>query len=132
VLAAMDVAGPVVGFEVMLSNLPAPRAKSGKARPALKLSQLQTVTRDFAFVVDAGTAAEALVRAVKGADKALISDVQVFDVYAGKGVVEGKVSLAVAVTLHPTEATLTEAEIEAVSAKIVAAAARAVGAELRG
>jgi phenylalanyl-tRNA synthetase beta chain len=132
VLAAMDVAGPVVGFEVMLGDLPAPRAKSGKARPALKLSQLQTVTRDFAFVVDAGIAAEALVRAVKGADKTLISDAQVFDVYAGKGVAAGKVSLAVAVTLQPTEATLTDAEIEAVSAKIVAAAEKALGAELRG
>ncbi|MDH3241150.1 MAG: phenylalanine--tRNA ligase subunit beta [Alphaproteobacteria bacterium] len=132
VLAAMDVAGPVVGFEVMLGNLPAPRAKPGKARPALKLSQLQTVTRDFAFLVEAGTAAEALVRAVKGADKALISDAQVFDVYAGEGVPEGKVSLAVAVTLQPTEATLTDAEIDAVAAKIVAAAEQAVGAILRG
>ena len=132
VLAAMDVAGPMVGFEVMLGSLPEGRAKAGKARPALELSPFQAVTRDFAFVVDAGVEAEALVRAVKGADKALITDAEVFDVYAGEGIEAGKVSLAVAVTLQPREATLTDAEIEAVGAKIIAAAEKAVGAQLRG
>ncbi len=131
VLAAMDVDGPMVGFEVMLGNLPEARAKSGKARPALSLSPFQAVTRDFAFVVEASVEAGNLVRAVKGADKALIADVEIFDVYAGEGVGPGKVSLAVAVTLQPAAATLTDAEIEAVSAKIVAAAEKAVGAKLR-
>jgi phenylalanyl-tRNA synthetase beta chain len=131
VLKAMDVDGPVVGFEVMLANLPTPRAKAGKARPALALTPFQSVTRDFAFVVDAGIEAEALVHAVKGADKGLIAAAQVFDVYAGIGIGEGQVSLAVCVTLQPTAATLTDAEIEVVSAKIVAAAEAAVGAKLR-
>jgi phenylalanyl-tRNA synthetase beta chain len=132
VLAAMDVAGLLVAFEVALGSLPPPRARIGKARPPLRLSALQAVTRDFAFVVDEGIAAEDLVRAVKGADKDLIADASVFDVYAGGGVPEGRVSLAVTVTLQPTDATLTDAEIEAVATKIVAAAEKAVGASLRG
>jgi phenylalanyl-tRNA synthetase beta chain len=131
VLSAMDVDGPVVGFEVMLDNLPASRAKAGKARPALNSSPFQTVTRDFAFVVEVGVEAEALVRAVKGADKDLIADAAVFDVYSGEGIGAGKVSLAVAVTLQPSSATLTDSEIETVSGKIVAAAQKAVGAHLR-
>ncbi len=131
VLSAMDVDGPVVGFEVMLANLPAPRAKAGKARPVLAPTPFQAVTRDFAFVVDSSVEAEALVRAVKGADKGLIADAQVFDVYAGVGIGQGQVSLAVAVTLQPTAATLTDSEIEAVSDKIVAAAEKATGARLR-
>ena len=103
------------------------------ARPGRRLepSPFQSVARDFAFVVDAGVAAEALVRAIRGADKALIVAVDLFDVYAGKGVPDGKVSLAIAVTLQPAKATLTEAEIEAVAKKIVAAAEKAVGATLR-
>ncbi len=132
VLAALDVSGPVVAFEVALGDLPPPRARIGKARPPLRLSALQAVTRDFAFVVDNGIAAEDLVRAVKGADKDLIADASVFDVYAGEGVPAGRVSLAVTVTLQPTEATLTDAEIEAVATRIVAAAEKAVGASLRG
>ena len=91
----------MVGFEVMLDAIPEPKGKGGKTRPPLALSPFQAVERDFAFVVDAGVAAEALVRAVRGADKALITAVDVFDVYAGKGVPDGKVSLAVAVTLQP-------------------------------
>jgi phenylalanyl-tRNA synthetase beta chain len=131
VLAAMDIDGPIAGFEVMLNNLPQPKARSGRARPALELSPYQTVSRDFAFIVDDGTDAETLVRAVKGADKALIVDAAVFDVYTGEGIGAGKRSVAVAVTLQPVEATLTEAEIEAVAKKIVAAAEKAVGAVLR-
>ena len=132
VLAAMDVDGPVVGFEVMLDNLPASRTKAGKARPPLVASPFQTVTRDFAFVVGVGVEAETLVRAVKGADKVLIADAAVFDVYSGEGIEAGKVSLAVAVTLQPATATLTDSEIQTVSDKIVAAAQKAVGASLRG
>ncbi len=131
VLAAMDVTGPVVGFEVMLDAIPEPKVKGGKTRPPFAPSPFQSVARDFAFVVDAGVAAEALVRAIRGADKALIVAVDLFDVYAGKGVPDGKVSLAVAVTLQPAKATLTEAEIEAVAKKIVAAAEKTVGATLR-
>ena len=89
------------------------------------------LTRDFAFVVEDGKATGDLVRAVAGADKALIADVRVFDVYRGAGVAEGMKSVALEVVVQPREATLTEAEIEALSAKIVAAAGKA-GATLRG
>jgi phenylalanyl-tRNA synthetase beta chain len=87
--------------------------------------------RDFAFVVDAGLAAADLVRAVASADKALIDRVWAFDVYTGDGVPKGSKSLALEVTIQPTDHTLTEAEIEAISTRIVAAAEKAVGAKLR-
>jgi len=90
------------------------------------------VVRDFAFIVGADVSAEALVRAVRSADRALIADARVFDCFAGAGVPDGKVSLALAVTLQPRSATLTDAEIDAVSKKIVAAAEKAAGAVLRG
>lgn len=130
-LAQMDVAGPVVGFEVMLDAIPEPRGRPGKGRGVPDLSPLQPVERDFAFLVDADVTAESLLRAVRGADRKLIADAAVFDVYTGAGVPEGKVSLAVSVTLQPRQATLTDAEIEAVSAKVTSAAQKAVGASLR-
>ena len=111
---------------------PLPKARATKARPALTLSPFQPVERDFAFIVDADIDADRLVRAARNADKALIESVRVFDVYAGKGVPGGKKSLAMTVTLQPAERTLTDAEIEAVCSKIVAAAAKATGAVLRG
>ncbi len=88
--------------------------------------------RDFAFLVDAAVPAEKLVRAARNADKALVVAAAVFDLYQGKGVPEGQKSLALAVTLQPSEATLTDKELEAVSAKIVAAVVKATGATLRG
>ena len=132
VLDAMDVKGPMTGFEVVLSALPALRAKKSAARPLLKLAAFQPVERDFAFVVDADLAADKLARAARGADKTLVTQVAVFDIYAGKGLPEGKKSVALAVTLQPTERTLTDAEIEAASAKIVAAVTKATGGVLRG
>ena len=131
VLKAMDLDGAYVGFEIRIDNLPAPKAKSGKSKGALSLSNLMPLTRDFAFLVADSVAAGDLVRAVKGADKALIADAQVFDVYTGAGVAEGHKSVAVEVTLQPTDKTLTDPEIEAVAAKVVAAAGK-VGATLRG
>jgi phenylalanyl-tRNA synthetase beta chain len=86
------------------------------------------LSRDFAFVVDAGVEAEKLVKAARGADKALISDVTVFDLYRLE---DGRISLAIDVTLQPKDKTLTEAEIEAVSARIVAAVTKATGGVLR-
>ncbi len=130
--AAADLKGPVAAFEVFLDAPPPPKAKATKARPALKLSAFQPVERDFAFLVDAAMEAEKIARAARNADKALISGARVFDLYAGKGVPEGKKSIAIAVTLQPVERTLTDAEIEAVSAKIVIAVAKATGAVLRG
>lgn len=131
VLEALDIKGPAVAFEVFLDALPAPKSKGTKARPLLKPSPFQPVERDFAFVLDAGIAADVVIRAAKGADKALVSAVSVFDVYQGKGVPDGKKSLAIAVKLQPVERTLTDAEIEAVGQKIVAAVVKATGATLR-
>jgi phenylalanyl-tRNA synthetase beta chain len=123
--------GPVVAFEVFLDAIPEKR-DTKTARPLLKLAALQPVTRDFAFVVAADTPADKLLKAIKGADKALIKDAAVFDIYTGKGIEDGQKSLAITVTLQPADKTLTDAEIEAVSAKIIAASAKAAGAVLRG
>ncbi len=132
VLRSLDAKGPMVGFEVFLDRLPPPKSKGGKARKLLKPSPFQPVTRDFAFVVDKAVEADKVVRAARGADRALIDRVDVFDVYAGKGIARGKKSLAIAVTMQPGEKTLTDAEIDAVSAKIVAAVEKAAGGVLRG
>ncbi|MCK6452210.1 MAG: phenylalanine--tRNA ligase subunit beta [Alphaproteobacteria bacterium] len=132
VLKRLDVEGPAVGCEVNLTLLPLPRAKAGRARPLLKASPFQPVVRDFAFVVDDAVAADQLVRAARAADKALIADVGVFDRFAGGSLPAGKKSIAIAVTLQPTEATLSEKEIEAVSAKVVAQVTKATGGVLRG
>ena len=131
VLTGLDVAGPVVAFEVYLDAIPQPK-RSAAARPPLRLSALQPVRRDFAFVVDAETESNAVLQAVRGADKALVSDANLFDVYTGKGIEDGKKSLAVEVTLQPTDATLTDEQIDAVAAKIVASVVKRTGAVLRG
>ncbi len=130
-LAALDAEGPIYGFEIWLEAVPEPKRKAVKTRAALTLSPLMPLRRDFAFVVGAGVAAADLVRAVQGADKALIDRVWVFDVYAGAGVPEGSKSLALEVTIQPVDHTLTEPEIEGLSSRIVAAAEKAVGAKLR-
>ncbi len=133
VLKALGVEGRVIGFEIILDNIPSPKKKADtKARPALDRAELTPVKRDFAFLVGADVPADTLVRAAKGADKALIADVAVFDVYAGKGVPEGQVSLTVEAVIQPREKTLTDKEIDAVAAKIVAAVGKATGASLRG
>jgi phenylalanyl-tRNA synthetase beta chain len=108
-----------------------PKAKATRTRPPLDLPDLQAVRRDFAFVVDRAVEAARIVRAAEGADRKLISAVQVFDVFEGPAIGEGKRSVAIEVTLQPSERTLTEAEIEAVSAKIVAETVKATGAVLR-
>lgn len=132
ILNALDVEGPALAFEIRVDNIPAPRAKQTHARPALEKLDLMPLTRDFAFVVEEKVAAADLVRAAYGAEKGLISDVSLFDVYRGKGVDEGKKSLAIEVTLQPREKTLGDADIDAVSKKIVAAVAKATGGSLRG
>jgi phenylalanyl-tRNA synthetase beta chain len=131
VLKAMDVEGRAVGFEIFLDRLPKPRAKTGRGRVPLKSSLFQPVDRDFAFVVAEDVAAETLLGAVRTADKNLIREVALFDVYAGTGLGEGQKSLAVAVRLQAADHTLTEAEIEAVAKKITSAANKATGAVLR-
>jgi phenylalanyl-tRNA synthetase beta chain len=131
VLRAMDVKGPAVAFTLWPDEVPASRSKSA-TRAALGANALQPVERDFAFVVDAEVEALTLVNAAAGADKALIADVRVFDEFAGGSLGEGRKSLAITVRLQPVEATLKEAEIEAVSAKIVEKVAKATGGVLRG
>jgi phenylalanyl-tRNA synthetase beta chain len=130
VLKAMGLEGPILAFELFLNALPPQKAKLSKSKGKLHISPLMPLTRDFAFVVKADKPAGDIVRAVAGADKALISDVSVFDVYQGPGVPDGEVSLAVQVTLTPHDKTLTDAEIEAVSVKIIAAVIKQ-GARLR-
>jgi phenylalanyl-tRNA synthetase beta chain len=132
VLKALDVKGPLVAFEIHLDALPLPKHKPTKVKPKLVLSGFQPVTRDFAFIVDKATAAGDMVKSAQNADRALIADVSVFDLYEGPGVEAGRKSVALAVTLQPVEKTLTEAEIEAVGGKIVAEMARRYGASLRG
>jgi phenylalanyl-tRNA synthetase beta chain len=130
ILAAFDLKGPVCGFEVLLEALPETKSK-GKARPVFLPSPFQAVERDFAFLVDLKVSADDVLRAAKGADRSLIESVAVFDVYEGKGVPEGKKSLAIAVRIQPKVKTLTESEIEAVVQKVVDGVAKATGAMLR-
>ena len=127
VIAAMDVKGPVVGFTLFLEDIPFPKVRSAN-RGALHLRDLQAVERDFAFVVDGQVEALTLVNAAAGADKALIDGVRVFDEFRME---DGRKSLAVTVRLQPVEKTLTDEEIEAVGAKIVAKVEKATGGVLR-
>ncbi len=131
VLQAMDIKGPAMAFTIWPDEVPMPR-KSGATRSALELRDLQAVERDFAFVVDEAVEALTLVNAAAGADKTLIEDVRVFDEFIGGSVGEGKKSLAITVRLQPTDATLKEKDIEAVSVKIVEKVAKATGGSLRG
>ncbi len=130
-LKAIDVEAPALAFEIFVDALPPPRAK-GRSKPPLEKLDLMPLTRDFAFIVDDGVAAADVVRAAFGADKALIADVSLFDVYRGERMAAGKKSLAVEVTLQPREKTLTDADIEAVSGRIVSAVMKATGGTLRG
>ena len=135
VLRQMGVKGPAVAFTIWLENAPFPKAKT-PTRPALAISGLQAVERDFAFVVDSGVEAITAVNAALGADKALIAEVSVFDQFTGAKAEEqmgaGKKSIALAVRLQPKDKTLTDAEIEAVAAKIVEKVTKATGGTLRG
>ncbi len=131
VLDAMDVKGPAVAFTIWPAEIPLPR-KAATTRAALKVSDLQAVERDFAFVVDANVEALTLVNAAAGADKALIEEVRVFDEFIGGSLGEGKKSLAITVRIQPTETTLKEKDLEAISTKIVEKVQKATGATLRG
>jgi phenylalanyl-tRNA synthetase beta chain len=134
ILQAMDVKGPAVAFTILIANIPAPKVKT-PTRPALAISDLQAVDRDFAFVVDAKVEALTAVNAALGADKTLIEAVRVFDQFTGdKAEAQmgaGKKSIALTVRLQPSEKTLTEAEIEVVSAKIIEKVTKATGGSLR-
>jgi phenylalanyl-tRNA synthetase beta chain len=127
----LDVSGPVAAFELDLDAIPEPRRKATKGKGALKLSDLMPVERDFAFVLDRTVAAATLLKAARNADKALISDVGIFDLFEGGSLGEAKKSVALRVTLQPTDKTLTDEEIEKVSAAIVASVGKATGGTLR-
>jgi phenylalanyl-tRNA synthetase beta chain len=125
---SLDLPGPAVAFELFLDAIPDPKRRR---RSAPDLPLFQPVRRDFAFVVDASVPADAVIRAAKGADRALITSVILFDRYQGPNIPRGKTSLAVEVTFQPRDHTLTDAELEAAAAKVVSAVAKATGAELR-
>ena len=131
-LEALDAQGPLVAFEVILERIPEPKAKATRAKPVLELSSFQPVERDFAFVVDRKVKAADVVRAAASVDRKLIAGVTVFDVYEGPGIEPGKKSIAIAVTLQPRDKTMTDAEIEALAAKIVAEVGKRTGGVLRG
>jgi phenylalanyl-tRNA synthetase beta chain len=123
--------GPLIAFEVILDRIPQAKQKPTRAKPVLELSPFQPVSRDFAFIVDRAVKAGDIVRAALSADKKLITDVTVFDVYEGKGIDDSKKSIAIAVTMQPREKTMTDEEIEAVAAKIVAEVTKKTGGTLR-
>jgi len=128
VLQALDLPGPAAALEVFLDRVPEPKRRR-RAPP--DLPAFQPVLRDFAFVVDADVAVDTLLRAARGAERTLIAGVSVFDIYTGDKMPPGQKSVGIEVLLQPRERTLTDAEIEAASAKVVAAVAKASGAVLR-
>jgi len=130
-LEALDVEGPLVAFEVILERIPEAKAKATRAKAPLELSPFQPVERDFAFVVERNVKAADIVRAAASVDRKLVAGVNVFDLYEGPGIEPGKKSVAIAVTLQPRERTMTDVEIEALAAKIVAEVGKRTGGVLR-
>ncbi|WGR99419.1 phenylalanine--tRNA ligase subunit beta [Bradyrhizobium sp. ISRA443] len=128
---ALGADGPMIVFEVILERIPEGKQRATRAKPAIDLSAFQPVSRDFAFIVDRSVKAGDIVRAAQNVDKKLIAGVTVFDVYEGKGIDPDKKSIAIAVTIQPREKTMTDQEIDAVAAKIVAEVTRKTGGTLR-
>ena len=128
---SFDVKHTVVGFEINLGALPLSKSKQGRKSAPL-FSDYQAVVRDFAFIAPGDLPVESLLRSIRGADKLLITDVALFDVYSGKGVEEGKKSVAISVTIQSKEKTLTEEELDEVSKRIIAEAQKNTGVNLRG
>jgi phenylalanyl-tRNA synthetase beta chain len=130
VIEACDARPPIAAFEIFLDAVPEPRAAT--AKPPLKLPVFQPVERDFAFIVDRDLPAETLLRAARGVDRKLVAELRLFDVYEGAGLPPGKKSLAITVVLQPQEKTLTDAELEGFSKRLVAQIEKATGGQLRG
>ena len=130
-LKRMGIKGQIIGFEIFVDALPKPKAKPSARKPHLNLPQLHTVDRDFAFVVNDDVAASAVVNAAIGADKKLITNVSVFDVFSGENLGEAKKSIAISVTMQPIEQTFTDAEIDAVAEKVIANVSKSTGGSLR-
>lgn len=131
VLELMDVKGPICGFEIYIDALPEPKKKATKTKPAMVLSAFQMLTRDFAFVVESDVTAAVILRAAQGADKQLIAGVKVFDLFEGPSLGEGKKSVALEVSIQPTDRTLTDEDLDALQAKVVANVEKATGGRLR-
>ncbi len=130
ILDAMDIKTPTVGFEIFLGNAPQARAK-GTEKKYLKLDPLQPIHKDFAFLVDKDVAAKDIVSSAKSADKALITEGAVFDIYVGKGVEEGKKSIALSLTIQPKDETLTDKDIETLMEEVIAVVCGKTGGSLR-
>jgi phenylalanyl-tRNA synthetase beta chain len=130
-LEALGADGPMMAFEVILDRVPEPKARRTRSKPPLELSPFQPLERDFAFIVDRRVSAGDLVRAAQSVDRKLITDIAVFDIYEGAGIESDKKSIAIAVTLQPREKTLTDPEIDAISAKIIAEVGKRTGGTLR-
>ncbi|MBB6011612.1 phenylalanyl-tRNA synthetase beta chain [Aquamicrobium lusatiense] len=132
VLEALDASGPLAGFEVFVDAVPEAKAKPTRTKPKLELSAFQAVKRDFAFVVEKAVEAGSLVKAALAADRKLVTDVNVFDIFEGASLGEGKKSIAIEVTIQPVEKTLTEEDFEALAGRIVENVRKQTGGALRG
>ncbi|RYE62000.1 MAG: phenylalanine--tRNA ligase subunit beta, partial [Oxalobacteraceae bacterium] len=130
-LSALDVSGALCGFEVYLDAMAEPKKKATRTKSPLELSPFQAVKRDFAFVVESTVEAGAIVKAATSADRKLISGVNVFDVFEGASVGEGKKSVAIEILIQPVDKTLTDEDFEALTAKIVANVVKVTGGVLR-
>jgi len=131
ILEDMDIKAPLCAFEVFLDNIPESK-KKGSAKSLLNIPAFMPLARDFAFIVDENVEVDNILRAAKSADKTLIQNAEAFDVYQGKGIEDGKKSIAITVTIQPIKQTLTDSEIEGLSKKIIEAVASKTGAVLRG
>ncbi|MBO6281450.1 MAG: phenylalanine--tRNA ligase subunit beta [Alphaproteobacteria bacterium] len=131
ILKKLDIKTRVVAFEVNLNNIPLPRQSAGKARKKLELSQFQAVDKDLAFVVDKTVSAAAILAAAKNADRNLITDVRIFDIYEGSNLPEGKKSVAISLTFQPAEQTFTDKDIENLMNKVIVEVGKKTGGELR-
>ncbi|MEL7482521.1 MAG: phenylalanine--tRNA ligase subunit beta, partial [Pseudomonadota bacterium] len=131
VLRALDVDGPVYAFELNLQALPNMKITATKTKPVLETADLTPIRRDFAFVLDESVAASDVIRVAEKTDKTLITGVSVFDVYQGANIGEGKKSIAVEVTIQPRGEAMTDADIDALSQKIIAGVEKATGGTLR-
>lgn len=131
-LEVLDVSGPLAGFELFLDAIPEPKAKATRTKPKLELSAFQAVTRDFAFVVDRTVEAGSLGRAALGADKKLITGVNVFDIFEGAALGPDKKSVAIEVSIQPVERTLTDEDFDALAKRIVENVGKQTGGVLRG
>jgi len=131
VLKKLDIESRLVGFEIFLDSLPLSKQNNFGNKNKLELSPYQTVERDFAFIIDLHVAARTIINAVQAADKKLITEIRVFDLFLGEGIEKGKKSVAISALMQPMDATLTDAQIEAVCNKIISNVKKKTGGELR-